>query len=342
MPTQVHAVVGCGRIAPNHVDAFRALPDVEVRWAVDRDPEVAERFAAEYDVPRHGTDLDEALADPELTSVSVTVDHAQHTAIADRALRAGRHVLVEKPFATRVDDAQATVALARERDRVLSVVSQHRYDPVVEAVADWVSAGLLGRITQAHAVLECFRGPEYYADYWHGTRDGEGGSALINQGYHPLDVLRVLCGGRLQVVGATAGTLVLGDAMDNEDTLAAVLRAPDGLAATYSVTVTSSVEWRSRIGLTGTEGSVVFDLDHPGELHHCAGSAKLLGRADELRNLVRVEPAPGTSYYGSSHRRQVAEFVAAVRTGAPVRADADEGLATLELIDALYTAAGAR
>ncbi len=342
MPTQVHAIVGCGRIAPNHVDGFRAVPDVEVRWALDRDSAVAERFAAEYGVPRHGTDLDDALADPELTSVSVTVDHAQHTVLADRALRAGRHVLVEKPFATRVDDARATMELARSSGRVLSVVSQHRYDPVVEAVADWVSSGVLGRLTQAYAVLECFRGPDYYSDYWHGTRDGEGGSALINQGYHPLDVLRVLCGGRLQVAGATAGALVLGEAMDNEDTLAAVLRAPDGLAVTYNVTVTSSVEWYSRIGLTGTRGSVVFDLDHPGSLHHCAGSAELMRRGDELRSLTRVEPAPGTSYYGSSHRRQIAEFVAAVRTGAPVRASAEDGLATLELIDAMYTAAAAR
>lgn len=339
MATLVHAIVGCGRIAPNHLDGFRAVPGVEVRWAVDRDPVVARRFAAEHGLARVATDLDEALADPDLTSVSVAVDHGQHAALAQRALRAGRHVLVEKPFATRALDAQATVALAGERGRVLSVVSQHRYDPVVEAVTEWVADGLLGRVTQAHAVLECFRGREYYSDYWHGSRDGEGGSALINQGYHPLDVLRSLCGGTLRVLGATSGALVLGDVMDNEDTLAALLRAPDGLAVTFNVTVTSSVEWRSRIGITGTRGSVVFDVDHPGALHDCAGPDELLRRAEALRALGQGAPAPGTAYYGSSHRRQIAEFVAAVRTGAPIRASAEEGLATLELIEAIYAAA---
>jgi UDP-N-acetyl-2-amino-2-deoxyglucuronate dehydrogenase len=335
---QVHAIVGCGRIGPNHVDGFRAVPGVEVRWAIDRDPAVAKGFAAQFGMPRHGTDLAEALDDAELTSVSVAVDHAQHTALADRALRAGRHVLVEKPFATRSADARATVALAADRGLVLSVVSQHRYDPVVEAVAGWVADGLLGRLTQAYAVQECHRTREYYSDYWHGSRAGEGGSALINQGYHALDVLRSLCG-PLRVAGAVATAPLYGGVIENEDTLAAVFAGPGGLAASFAVTVTSAVEWRTRLGLTGTAGSVVFDLDHPGTLHHADGNPELVRRAALVGPVA--EAAPGIGYYGSSHRRQIAEFCAAVADGTPIRATAADGLATLELIDAVYAAARA-
>lgn len=344
MPDLVHAIVGCGRIAPNHAHGFRARPGVELRWACDPDRPAADRLAAGFDIPRTATDLDQVLADPEVTSVSIAVDHGRHAELAARALAAGRHVLLEKPFATRAGDARALTATAERAGLVLSVVSQHRYDPVVSAVTEWVAEGLLGRLTQAFAVQQCRRTREYYAD-WHGTRSGEGGSALINQGYHALDVLRALCGGTLEVVGATGGALVLGDAIENEDTLAAVLRGPDGLAATYSVTVTSTLEWWTRLGLTGTAGSVVFDLDHPGTLHLCAGGPELLARAAALRadtdnDAADAGQAPGIGYYGASHRRQIAEFCAAVRSGAPVLADAAEGLATLDLIEAMYRRAG--
>ncbi len=338
--TLVHAIVGCGRIAPNHADGFGAVPGAEVRWACDRDATVAESFATKFGIPRTSTDLDEVLADPELTSITVSVDHAQHAAVAEKALRAGKHVLVEKPFTTRVADARALVALAKESGLVLSVISQHRYDAIVEAVSGWIADGLLGRLTAASVVQESFRDRVYYSDYWHGTRDGEGGSALINQGYHALDVMRVFCGGSLEVTSAASDALELRDAMQNEDTLAALLRGPNGLIGTYTVTVTGTVEWRTRIGLTGTEGSVVLDIDQPGELHFASGGAELLERADALRASLKVTPTPGTDYYGSSHRRQIAEFCAAVEKGTPVRASAEEGLAMIELIDAIYSAAG--
>jgi len=341
MTSVVHAIVGCGRIAPNHADGFGILPDVELRWACDRDETVAKAFAAKYGIPRFSADLDEVLADPELTSVTVSVDHAQHAAVAERALRAGKHVLVEKPFTTRVSDARAVVALAQQSGLVLSVISQHRYDAVVTAVRSWIDEGLLGTLTQASVVQESYRDRAYYSDYWHGTREGEGGSALINQGYHSFDVLRLLCGD-LTVTSAASGALALGDVMENEDTLAALLRGPNGLIATYAITVTGTVEWRTRIGITGTDGSVVIDIDQPGLLHFCAGSAELLARAETLRSQLTVEPPPGTSYYGIGHRKQIAEFCAAIVDGTPIRASATEGLATIELIDAIYTAAGQR
>jgi predicted dehydrogenase len=342
MTRVVHAIVGCGRIAPNHADGFGAVPDADVRWACDRDSTVAETFARKFGIPRVSTDLDEVLADPELTSVTVSVDHAQHAAVAAAALRAGKHVLVEKPFTTAVADARSLVDQAKQAGLVLSVISQHRYDAVVEAISEWVNTGLLGRITIASVVQESARTPAYYSDYWHGTRDGEGGSALINQGYHALDVLRLLCGGELTVTGAVADAIEFADKIQNEDTLATLLCGPDGLIATYSVTVTGTVEWRTRIALTGTEGSVEFDIDEPAQLHFCTGGADLLERADTLRKTLNSAPAPGTSYYGSSHRRQIAEFCAALEDRRPIAADAAEGLATIELIDAIYKAAGQR
>ncbi|SFT31389.1 Gfo/Idh/MocA family protein [Streptomyces sp. ok210] len=336
MKPLVHAVIGCGRVAPNHVDGFSALPNAELRWACDRDLSRAESLAREYGLPRATSDVRDVLADPELDSVSIAVDHAQHYELAAAALKAGKHVLVEKPLALTVEEGTALTALAERTGRVLSVVSQHRYDPVVTSVRSWIANGHLGHLVSGTVSLQCGRDDDYYADsYWRGTFAGEGGSALVNQGYHALDVTRWLIGD-LAVVGAAVGHTAPRGGMETEDTLAAVLRGPQGALMTYQVTVASSITWRTRIELVGTEGSVLFDLDHPGTLHLAEGSEALRAAAREVE--TQVEPAPaGIGYYGISHRQQIADFATAVRDGRPMTADGTEGLRTLRLLQEMYT-----
>ncbi|MFD8378388.1 Gfo/Idh/MocA family protein [Streptomyces sp. NPDC059679] len=339
MKPLAHAIVGCGRVAPNHVDGLSALPDAEIRWACDRNLTRAQSLAREHGVPRTTSDPRIVLEDPAVDSVSIAVDHAQHAALATAALEAGKHVLVEKPLALDPRDGTALHALAKRTGRVLSVVSQHRYDPVVTAVRDWIAAGLLGHLVSGTVSLQCGRDADYYAQsYWRGTWAGEGGSALVNQGYHALDVTRWLCGG-LTVAGAAAGRTAPRGGMETEDTLAAVLRAPGGALLTYHVTVASGITWRTRIELIGTEGSVLFDLDHPGTLHLAEGGDALRAAARAVIDR-EAEPAPvGIGYYGISHRRQIADFAAAIRDGHVMAASGEEGLYTLRLLDELYRSA---
>lgn len=338
MKPLVHAVVGCGRVAPNHVDGFSALLDAELRWACDRDPSRAQSLAHEHGIPHVTSDVRDVLADPLVDSVSIAVDHAQHYELAAAALKAGKHVLIEKPLAMTVEEGAALTALAERTGRVLSVVSQHRYDPVVTAVRDWIADGLLGRLVSGTVSLQCGRDDTYYADsYWRGTFAGEGGSALVNQGYHALDVTRWLTGG-LAVAGAAVGHTAPRGGMETEDTLAAVLRGPQGALVTYQVTVASSITWRTRIELVGTEGSVLFDLDHPGTLHLAEGGDALRAAAREMGTEVAPAPA-GIGYYGISHRRQIADFAAAIRDGHTMTADGAAGLDTLRLLQEMYRTA---
>ncbi|GGP76149.1 oxidoreductase [Saccharothrix coeruleofusca] len=331
-----HAIIGCGRVAPNHLDAFSVIPGVTVKWACDRTPEHAAELAGVGGAVKVTDDYREVLADDSVDSVSITVDHAQHAELAAAALRAGKHVLVEKPLAMTAAEGQELVALAESAGLVLSVVSQHRYDPLVVAARRWLRDGLLGRLVSVNTVLQCGRTPAYYQDsYWRGSWAGEGGSALVNQGYHGLDVTRWLCDG-LDVVSAAAGTTCLREAMETEDTFAALLRSPSGALVTFSVTVASVVAWRSRITLVGTGGTVVFDLDHPGTLHFAEGGEQLLREVELQRaRAVREEPS-GIDYYGISHRAQAVDFCESIRTGKPMAASGRAGLETLLLLDELY------
>jgi UDP-N-acetyl-2-amino-2-deoxyglucuronate dehydrogenase len=246
---------------------------------------------------------------------------------------------VEKPLALSGTDARLLARAAAEHGLVLSVVSQHVYDPLVEAVSGWLADGLLGRILYARAVLEAGRDQGYYTDsYWRGRWPGEGGSALINQGYHCLDVMRRLCGG-LDVAGAVARAGDLYEGMRTENTISALFSA-DGVPATMTVTVGSTTMWRTRLELVGTAGTAEFDIDHPATLHRVSGGAELEKRAALERERAAAEEPPGVDYYGVSHRRQMADFARAVTGGGPMACTPEDGIAMVDLLAGIYAAAG--
>jgi UDP-N-acetyl-2-amino-2-deoxyglucuronate dehydrogenase len=332
-----HAIIGCGRVAPNHVDGFRALDGYEIAYACDRQLDRAQSFASEHRIPSASAHVGDVLGDSRLTSVSVVVDHAQHADLVERALMAGKHVLVEKPLALSVSDADRLIALSAARGRVLSVVSQHRFDPVVLAVRDWLAEGLLGQLLYVQVSLEAGREPAYYTEsYWRGTWSGEGGSALINQGYHCLDVTQFLCG-PLAVRAAVASTKVLKAVIATEETLSALMTAGD-VPVTLNVTVGSSTIWRTRLEFVGELGAVCFDIDHPGKVHRASGRPELLLRAEGLQQPAAQAPPAGTSYYGISHRQQIADFASAVREGTPLASPPASAAQMVRLLTDLYAA----
>jgi predicted dehydrogenase len=247
---------------------------------------------------------------------------------------------MEKPIALREHDAIEIVQEAAARGLVLAVVSQHRYDPVVRSVKRWIDGGLLGDIACVTVQLECSRDRAYYTTSdWRGTWCGEGGSVLINQGYHCVDVLRWLCG-PIGDVAAMLGTVRLGDTIETEDTFSATLRLKCGGLATLAITSAGTRLWQSRIQVVGTGGTVTFDLDHPGKIHEWSGTHALARRATKLAaELDRVGLPPGVDYYGVSHRSQVADFCRAVETGQALEVSPGDAIETLRVIGRLYSSA---
>jgi UDP-N-acetyl-2-amino-2-deoxyglucuronate dehydrogenase len=336
-----HAIIGCGRVAPNHVDGFRALPGWDILWACDRDPKIAAEFARAYAVDGVASSVADVLGDARVLSVSVATDHAQHAEIALKALRAGKHVLVEKPLALSVADAEHVLGTAARHGRVLSVVSQHRYDPLVIAARDWLRDGLLGKVLFAQVSLESCRHADYYSgSYWRGTWRGEGGSALINQGYHCLDITRFLLG-ELDVVAATAANDHLGGVIETEDTLSALLLAGT-IPVTLNVTIGSTTEWRTRLEIVGSNGTACFDLDHPATLHRAEGNPQLEERAALAASHADTEIPPGIGYYGISHRRQIADFARAAAGLGELSERPDTAVGMVRLLDGLYRSSGIR
>jgi len=337
-----HAIIGCGQVAPNHLDGFRQCVQSEIVWVCDRNPAVLESFMTANGLTCGTLDHREVFADPNVDSVSIAVDHAQHAALTREALLAGKHVLCEKPFVLSLRDANELTALARERGLILAVVAQHRYDPLIKKIHQMIADGKLGRLVTVSAILQCKRLPEYFQkSYWRGTLAGEGGSVLINQGYHVLDVM-VWLGGAITQVSALQDTLRLQGVIETEDTFVGALRFESGALGSIAFTSASEARWRTRIDLVGTGGSLHFDIDYPDTLHFSCLSSE---NEQEMRDFIahdsqlRDVPPPGKNYYGIAHRYQIAEFVQAVAGQGTISVDGNEATRTLDAVLRLYQSA---
>lgn len=137
------AFVGYGSIAQAHARAFREMPGVEFAWVVGRVPEATRQFAAEWGFRRHTLDLQEALAAGDVDGVVIASPSDLHASQAEAALRAGKHVLVEIPLATRLADAERVAALARETGLRVQVAHTQRYHPALRELRRLLATGEL-------------------------------------------------------------------------------------------------------------------------------------------------------------------------------------------------------
>ncbi|MBS1368354.1 MAG: Gfo/Idh/MocA family oxidoreductase [Lentisphaeria bacterium] len=306
-------IIGCGVIAPTHIEGYRALPEAEVVHLCDLIPERVGALGEKYGVARRSTDYRELLADPEVEAVSVCTDHASHARIVADALAAGRHVICEKALGRVPEDLSLMVNAAKAHpELVASGIFQHRYEPANRRLRKLIADGKFGRILAVNLVFSCLRTNAYYEkDAWRGTMAGEGGGILINQAIHHLDQLRYLFGNAKRLVSRTANLTHQG-VIEVEDTAAFLMEFDSGVFGTVAATNSSSLEWRSFLTIVGTEAN----LEYANEKPVFVGSG-IDGRAEEIEKALTVSDGEkgaivGKKYYGAGHTAQLADFIDAI------------------------------
>ncbi|MCC6180185.1 MAG: Gfo/Idh/MocA family oxidoreductase [Chloroflexi bacterium] len=332
------AILGAGMIAEYHQKAIEAAADLGARLVAighynpDRFAEVSARFG----VPC----LTEAeiLARADVDVVCIATPSGQHPAQSIAAARAGKHVLVEKPMALTLADADAMIAAAREAGVQLGVILQRRAEPVFRRARAAIQAGDLGELTLGLITMPYFRPQRYYGQAaWRGTWAMDGGGVLMNQGIHIVDILVWLMGDPVEIQ-ATGGTLQR--AIEVEDTVSATLRFANGARATVTATTTAAPGFPHRIEVYGTGGAIQLE----GE------SVVRWTLVDP--STAQVEPLPPTGAAGAGggadprgistgpHGVIVREFVEALRDGRPPVIDGQEGRRGLAAVLGIYEAAG--
>jgi UDP-N-acetyl-2-amino-2-deoxyglucuronate dehydrogenase len=330
-------ILGAGMIADYHRRAIEANAAAGARLVAvgHHDPRRFDAIAATFGVPC--VSAEDLLADPAVDAVTICTPSGQHPAQTIAAARAGKHVLVEKPMATRVDDARAMIRACDEAGVRLGVVLQRRADPLFRRIRDALAAGDLGDLTLGVVTMPYHRPQAYYeqAD-WRGTWGGDGGGVLMNQGIHLVDLL-VWCMGDPIEVHAHAATLQRD--IEVEDTLAATLRFPNGALATIAATTTAPGS-PHRLEFYGTHGAIQVEGEHA-HVWQLSDPAAAVIEPPTLQRATDAGAAGdprGISVEG--HVQIVHDFVTAVRDGRRPTIDGAEGLRSLAAIEAIYRAAG--
>lgn len=324
-------IIGCGVVAPTHALALAGIAGAELVAVADRSEQRLAEFSREFGVSKSYGDHEPLLADPEIDAVCVCTPHHLHAPIAIDAARAGKHVLVEKPMATNLEDADELIRVCDEGDLRLGVVFQHRFDPAAIYVKKLVDDGRLGTVALGSVYVKWFRDAEYYDPAsWRGRWATAGGGALINQAIHAMDVLFWIVGDVRSVTGY-AGPRV--HDIEVEDTAAAAVRFTNGA---FGIVEGSTATWpqaEERIEIAGSRGSVTIEGGRI--VKH-----ELADGPPEAPELADDDPRfQGKSYYGASHPLVIEDFVAAVREGRPPAVDGREGRKVLEVIFGIYESA---
>lgn len=330
-------IIGCGVIAPCHIEAYRLLPGVEVAAVCDIVKNKAETMAARYGVPRIFTDYRNMLECGDIDAVSVCTDHGSHAGISLDALAAGKHVICEKALAANRRDLKSMVeAESRYKNLIFSGVFQHRFESWYNYLRDIINEGVFGRMLTINLNVLCWRGADYYAaDAWRGTWSREGGAILINQAIHFIDLLGWMSGGIESVSGSYAN--LTHPEIECEDIASASITYKNSAVGALTATSSSPLEWEPVLSFNGTAGSL--DLCNSDIRRICFKDKTLEERIRneyaEIKQNDR-ELTLAKAYYGNGHPRQLANFISAIRGEEPLRVPVHSAAHAVDIVLSVY------
>lgn len=327
------ALVGCGRIAQKHFDALeKHAENVELAAVCDIDPVALSQAEARTGTPGycHLSDLLEHTR--ELDGVIFCTPSGLHARQVIQAAEAGKHVITEKPMATRWSDAKAMVDACDRANVRLLVVKQNRRNATLQLLKRAVEQRRFGRIFMVHINVFWTRPQEYYdSAKWRGTWEFDGG-AFMNQASHYVDLLDWLIG---PVESVQAYTATLDRLIEVEDSGVLNVRWRNGALGSMAVTMlTYPKNLEGSITILGENGTVRVGGVAVNEIQHWEF-------ADDHPEDAKVKQAnyETTSVYGFGHPAYYQNVIDSLRGVADPETDGREGLRSLEILIATYLSA---
>ena len=325
------ALVGCGDVATVHWEAIAALGDelgIRLVAVVDSNPDAARAFSAQTGAQAYGS-LTELLATETVDVVHITTPHDQHIELALEALSSGAHVILEKPLAHEVVEAQRLVDYldAHSDAPKVGVCFQNRYNVSSQELRRLIGSGELGGINGAYASVVWTRTPGYYTlKPWRGQKARSGGGLLMNQAIHTLDLLQWLLGPATDITGRVSTDKYVA-VVDVEDTAHAYLSHRSGAHTSFYGTLTNS---RHR--------HVEIELDCENALVELRDGLTVTwndGRVDSYSE--RVQDTEGRSYWGVSHELLIRDFYERLDDPEPFWIGPAEAMTSLGMAKAIYS-----
>lgn len=327
------ALIGCGRIAKKHTEILgeAAIPNAELAAVCDIQSDRAKAYGTKYKVPFF-SDYNEMLSQlgNSIDVVSILTPSGMHAKHAIDAFKFKKHVVVEKPMALTLDDADAMTKAAADAGKRLFVVKQNRYNIPVQKMREALESGRFGKLVMGTVRVRWCRKQDYYNnDSWRGTWALDGG-VFSNQASHHIDLLEWMMG-EVESVFAKSTTRLVN--IEAEDTGVVLLKFKNGaLGLIEATTATRPKDLEGSVSILGENGSVEIGGFAVNEMKVWNFTSQKPGDSEVLSTYKENPP----TVYGFGHARYLQSVADAIINDKPALVEGPEGRKSLELIQAIY------
>ncbi len=324
-------ILGCGRIAKRHSDLLgnAQIAGAALTAVCDNQADRAQDFAGRFNIPGY-TDYADMLANADIDVVSILTPSGMHAEHAIMAAKAGKHVVVEKPMALRMEDADAMIRACDDAGVKLFVVKQNRFNVPVVKAREALDAGRFGNLVLGTVRVRWCRPQAYYdQDSWRGTWAQDGG-VLSNQASHHVDLLEWFMGD-VESVHARAMTALVD--IEAEDTAIATLKFTNGALGIIEATnAVRPKDLEGSLSILGSTGTVVIGGFAVNKIETW-NFTEADPIDDQIAQNFSVNPP---NVYGYGHQAYYEHVVDCLFNKRAAMVDGLEGRRSLELINALY------
>jgi predicted dehydrogenase len=332
-------IVGCGMICQFHARAIADVRGAKLIGFCGSRPGSADRIAAANGCTAFRS-LDEMLADPRVSVVTIATPSGAHMEPAVAAARAGKHVIVEKPLDVTLRRCDRMIRECEKNGVQLATVYQSRFHAAAGRLKRAVDGGRFGRLTLGSAYVKWYRSQEYYdSKPWRGTWALDGGGALMNQAIHSVDLLTWLMGPVAEIQAQTA--LLIHKRIEVEDAAIATLRFANGALGVIEATTAVYPGYLKRIEIHGSDGSAILEEEDLKAWDFAKSRKEDKAILDEMQQHKSTgggasDPA-AIGHHG--HAQQFRDMLEAIRKNRPPAIDGHEGRRSVEIILAIYKSA---
>ena len=337
-------LIGAGNIANTHLEAYQNVPDAEIVAICDINPKRLEKTANRFNIERRYPDVESMLAaNPDLDAADVCVWNCNHAECTIKALNAGLNVLCEKPMAYSVKEAEEMLAVAEKNGKLLMIGFVLRFSDDAKIAMDFINKGYLGDIYYSKAQYVRRHGNP---GGWFSDKSRSGGGPIIDLGVHVIDLTRYMMGNPKPVSVYAVASERLGDRKhlktgagwvpedatdkdicDVEDFATALIRYDNGACTFLETSYDINGEDIGKKQLFGTKGGM--DLSN---------GVKLYTTVNDFMADIDVKTANlkgGQDMFVA----EMSHFIDCVKNGTPCRAKAEDGIAVMKILDAIYESA---
>ncbi len=339
-------IAGCSRVAHLHAKAILEIPNARLAGVWSRTSVKAEEFAKTFNTKTY-SDIKSMVAEEGIDLVIVCSAHPYHKEPAIEAAQSGANVLVEKPLASELQDCDDIIAVCKQNNVRLGVISQRRWYEPVRRVKDAIDSGKLGKPVLATVTMLGWRDKAYYdSDPWRGSWKSEGGGVLVNQAPHQLDILLWFMGEVDEVYGIWRN--LNHPYIEVEDTAVAIVKFKSGAIGNILVSNSQKPGIFGKVHVHGengasagvqTDGGAMFIAGRTGVAEPPVNDLWTIpGEENLLKEWIREDTEifnncdPTIVYM----KYQIEDFLNAIKNNGEPSVTGDAGRRTVELFTGIY------